>query len=152
MLVSESSSPSRAARATAHRTMVPLPDFWLPSIASIGLWGMLFPPSPFGHQQAGDQGIDGEASVTHNLFLPHVRPLLRPHGGFAADDRSDLGPEQFDSAQHFVVRHRADGQLQEEPLIAEELVLVEDLVDHLLWAADQQGAAWPTFSLEPRPG
>ena len=60
---------------------------------------------------------------------------LRAHG------RRDLGAEQLDRAQHPVVRQRADRELDEEAVVAEELVLEEDLLDHLLRAADEVRAA-----------
>ena len=40
-----------------------------------------------------------------------------------------------------VVRQRADAHLREEALVAEDLVLEEDLLDHLVGAADDERAA-----------
>ena len=52
--------PSSAATATAYRTIVPLPDFWAPSIVSIR--AVLFPDSRVSHS-AGyrDAGLRQEA-------------------------------------------------------------------------------------------
>ena len=56
---------------------------------------------------------------------------LRPHDG------CDLGTEELDRAQDLVVRHRPDGDLEQEALVLEDLVLEEDLLDHLLGAAHE---------------
>jgi hypothetical protein len=41
------------------------------------------------------------------------------------DGRRDFGAENLDRPHHLVVGHRADAQLDEQPLVPEELVLVE---------------------------
>src|SRR4051794_1783714 len=66
--------------------------------------------------------------------------------GYAACDRfahdgRDLLAEELDRPHHLVVRHRADRDLQQEPLMPEDLMLEEDLVDHVLRAADEVRAA-----------
>lgn len=52
----------------------------------------------------------------------------------------DLGAVQLDGAHHAEVIGGADGDLQEEPIVAEEFVLEQDLLDHLLRISDDQGA------------
>src|SRR3954447_11990212 len=59
---------------------------------------------------------------------------------FAYDGR-DLCAEELDRPHHLVVGHCANRDLQQEPLVAEDLVLEEDLVDHVLRAADEVCAA-----------
>src|SRR3954471_23106408 len=57
-----------------------------------------------------------------------------------ADQRGYLGAEQLDGPHDVVVRHRPDRQLGQEPLVAEDRVLSDDLVGHLLGRAHQQRA------------
>ena len=66
-------------------------------------------------------------------------------GELAAHGRRDLGAEQLDRAHDLRVRQRPDAELDEEAVVAEELVLEEDLLDDLLRAADEvrAAAAWP---------
>src|SRR3954454_18800743 len=72
-------------------------------------------------------------------------PLLRRRrrgGGLAAldlaaDDRRDLGAVELDRAHDARVRHRAHAELHEEAVVPEGLVLEENLLDHLLRAADE---------------
>src|SRR5690606_27741599 len=59
------------------------------------------------------------------LSLAGRTPHRPPHR------RRDLRPEQLDRAQHLVVRDGADTELREEALVAEQLVLEQDLVDDL---------------------
>src|SRR5688500_15952289 len=60
---------------------------------------------------------------------------LRANGG------GDLGAEQLDRAHYPVVGQRADADLGQEALVAEELVLEEDLLHALLGAPDEERAA-----------
>jgi hypothetical protein len=53
----------------------------------------------------------------------------------------NLGAEQLDGAHHLVVRNRADADLRHKALVAEKLVLEEDLLRNLLRASDQERAA-----------
>ena len=55
--------------------------------------------------------------------------------------RRDLGPEQLDRPHHVGVRQRADAHLQQEPVVVEDLVLEQDLLDDLVRAADEVRAA-----------
>jgi hypothetical protein len=52
----------------------------------------------------------------------HVRPE------FGSDVRGHLGTEQFDGPNQVGVADAADGELKERPLMAEDLVLKEDLL------------------------
>src|SRR5580692_1130844 len=58
----------------------------------------------------------------------------------AAHDRRDLGGEQLDHPGDFCKRQAADVDLRQEALVAEQLALIEDLVDDLLRAADENRA------------
>src|SRR3712207_7697718 len=49
-----------------------------------------------------------------------------------ADERRDLGPESLDRLEDVGVLHGADAHLREVALVAEELVLEEDLLGDLL--------------------
>ena len=71
---------------------------------------------------------------------PPVRP--RSPRSFSPNRRRDLGTQQLDGSHDMLMRHGADGELSEEALMAEELVLEQDLVDDLLRTADQQRPAW----------
>jgi tellurite resistance protein TerC len=57
------------------------------------------------------------------------------------DGRSYHGPEQLDRAHRQGVRHRADGELEQEAVVSEELVLEEDLLGHLGRAPDEVRSA-----------
>ena len=59
----------------------------------------------------------------------------------AAYQGRDLGPEELDRAQRLLVRERADADLRQEAVVAEELVLEEDLLGNLLGASDGERAA-----------
>ena len=95
----------------------------------------------------------GRLSILANamaVVCPLTRPPTRRVRGVAAPrahDRRDLGAEQLDRAHDARVRQRADAELHEEAVVAEELVLEEDLLDDLLRAADEVRAAqrrgWP---------
>jgi hypothetical protein len=52
----------------------------------------------------------------------------------------NLGAEQLDGAHHLVVRNRANADLRHKALVAEKLVLEEDLLRDLLRASDQECA------------
>src|SRR6202451_804484 len=58
----------------------------------------------------------------------------------AANDRRDLGREQLDHAGNVCKRQAADVDLRKETLMAEQLALIEDLVDDLLRATDENRA------------
>ena len=67
-------------------------------------------------------------------------------GGLAAadlgaHDRRDLGAEQLDRPHHVRVRDRADAHLPDVALIAEQLVLEQDLLGDLLGGPDGERAA-----------
>ena len=53
----------------------------------------------------------------------------------------DLGAEELDRAHDVGVRERADAELDQEAVVAEDLVLEEDLLGDLLRAADEVRAA-----------
>src|SRR6266511_2849675 len=57
-----------------------------------------------------------------------------------ADRGGDLSSKELDGSDGVRVRERTHADLPEEPLVAEDLVLAEDLVDHLLRAAHQERA------------
>lgn len=59
---------------------------------------------------------------------------------FTANNRGDFGTQQFDGAHYFVVGHGADAQHEQEAVVAEDLVLVKDLLDDLIGCADEIGA------------
>jgi hypothetical protein len=65
-----------------------------------------------------------------------------------ADSGGDSGAEELDGAHDLVVGHRAYTELGEEALVAEDLVLVEDLVYGFLGAADGERAMWGTHLVE----
>src|SRR5687768_8735587 len=65
-----------------------------------------------------------------------------PHGG------RDLRPVQLDRSHDLIVRQGPDGELDEEPVVLEDLVLVEDLLHDLLRAADEIRAAQRPRGLE----
>src|SRR5580700_4687403 len=60
----------------------------------------------------------------------------------AANDRRDLGREQLDHAGNVRKRQAADVDLRQETLVAEQLALIQDLIDDLLRAADENRALW----------
>ena len=70
--------------------------------------------------------------MLHRIALPAVSEWCQDaaHGG------GDLGAEQLDGSHYLIVRHRADADLRHKALLAEELVLEEDLLYYLLRAAD----------------
>src|SRR5918998_2290286 len=73
------------------------------------------------------------------------RRSSRARGGPArdllADSGSDLGAEQLYGPHDPIVRQRADADLGYKALVAEELVLEEDLLHDLLGAPDEERAA-----------
>ena len=82
--------------------------------------------------------------------------LHRSDGGSSRAERlahrgRDLRPEQLDRTHDARVRQRADAELHEEAAVPEDLVLEEDLLDHLLRAADEVRAALRPRRLERRP-
>src|SRR3954464_10991655 len=64
------------------------------------------------------------------------------------DRRRHLRPEQLDRPHDARVRQRADAELDEEPLVPEDLVLEEDLLHDLLGVADEVRAAQGARGLE----
>ena len=54
-----------------------------------------------------------------------------------ADHGGDLRPKELDGAHDLGVLQRAHDELQQEPVVVEDLVLMEDLVDDLLRAAGE---------------
>lgn len=50
--------------------------------------------------------------------------------------RRDLGSEQLDGSEETIVRDRADRELEQEPVVVEDLVLEEDLRDEVLRRAE----------------
>src|SRR5580704_31207 len=58
----------------------------------------------------------------------------------AANDRRDLGREQLDHAGNVCKRQAADVDLRKETLMAEQLALIQDLVDDLLRDTDENRA------------
>src|SRR5580700_5392270 len=72
------------------------------------------------------------------------RSIRRPASMLPADrtanHRRDLGGEQLDRARDVRERQAADVDLRQETLVAEQLALIEDLVDDLLRAADENRA------------
>ena len=73
------------------------------------------------------------------------RPRSRDLG---ANDRRDLGPVELDRAHRLRVVEAPDGQLEQEPAVPEDLVLEQDLLDDLLWAADEVRTAERPRGLE----
>ena len=69
-------------------------------------------------------------------------PEVKPGVGYVAARTAGATsvPEQFDRAHDVRVGHGADAHLGEEAAVPEDLVLLEDLLDHLLRAADHEGA------------
>src|SRR5215204_3269737 len=65
-----------------------------------------------------------------------------------ANSRGDLGAEHLDGAHHLLMRNRADADLRHEALVAEELVLKEDLLCDLLRVADHKRTTRLTPHLE----
>ena len=55
--------------------------------------------------------------------------------------RRHHGSHQLDRVHDPLVRHRAERHLCEKAIMIEQLVLVQDLVDHFLRAADRQRSA-----------
>jgi hypothetical protein len=76
----------------------------------------------------------------------HTGPAESPQ--LAADDGRHARAEELDGAHDPVVRHGADAELHQEAVVAEELVLEEDLLRHLLRAADEARAAQRPRGLE----
>ena len=63
--------------------------------------------------------------------------------------RNDLAAEELDRAQDALVRDPADGELEHEPVVAEDLVLEEDLLDDVCPAfprSSRRGASPPCRS------
>src|SRR5215212_8516665 len=92
---------------------------------------------------AAGSRVASEAPASHELS--RRRHVL-------SDRRRHLRPEQLDRAQQLVVRHRPDAELREEAIVAEDLVLLEDLLGHLLRAAHEQVPTRlpPSLELLPR--
>ena len=70
---------------------------------------------------------------------------------FGADDRRHLGAEELYRAHEAPVRHRADAELKQKALVAEDLVLKEDLLDYVLRAADEVRSPERRRSIEVLP-
>src|SRR5262249_47182768 len=86
-----------------------------------------------------DTNGDGNSS----FFVLTMGSEFRPTGlrlDDCANRRGDDGSKELDRAHDFVVRHWADGHLREKAVVVKELVLVENLVDHLLRAAHDESA------------
>src|SRR5262245_45081069 len=64
--------------------------------------------------------------------MPTRSMLCRASRQLLAHARDDVAPEELDRAEDPLVRDPADRELEQEPVVSEELVLEEDLVDHLL--------------------
>src|SRR5690606_8487186 len=64
--------------------------------------------------------------------------------------RGNFRTEELDRAQDVRVGHGTHGELQEEAVVAEQLVLEEDLVDDLGRAADEVRSAQPPLGVELR--
>ncbi len=64
-----------------------------------------------------------------------------PTGDLGSYRRRDLRTEKLDRAQHVRVREGADADLCEKPVMPEDLVLEENLLDHFVWAADNERTA-----------
>jgi hypothetical protein len=86
-----------------------------------------------------------------NVVMPRRRCRDRPWhsqvdsllgGQDLSHGRGDLGAEQFDGLHHRLVGHRPDRHLRQEALVAEELMLKENLLDHLLRASHQKVTSW----------
>src|ERR1700733_12137197 len=90
---------------------------------------------------------------TNRVLSKRSRPLSRPSvyltpdttahpssANRAANHRRDLGREQLDHAGDVRKRQAADVDLRQETLVAEQLALIQDLVDDLLRAADENRA------------
>src|SRR3984957_17552846 len=77
---------------------------------------------------------------TNRVLSKRSRPLSGPFKSSSANHRCDLGREQLDHAGDFGKRQAADVDLRQETLVAEQLALIQDLVDNLLRAADENRA------------
>jgi hypothetical protein len=56
--------------------------------------------------------------------------------------RCDFGTEQLDGSHHRLVGHRSNRHLRQEALMAEELRLEQNLLDHLLGASHEKVTSW----------
>ena len=65
---------------------------------------------------------------------------MRLFAGRAANDRRDLGREQLGHTGNVCKRQAADVDLRKKSLMAEQLALIQDLVDDLLRATDENRA------------
>jgi hypothetical protein len=68
-----------------------------------------------------------QRSPRRSSAVPVVPPALTSRD-LRADDGRNLGAEELDRPHHLGVRHRPDPELQQEPVVTEELVLEEDLL------------------------
>src|SRR6202044_440435 len=108
-------------------------------------------PFPFElqHDVRSDQGrlISLSSSAQADDPVITILPRLLDHplsrmmtASRIANDRRNLGGKHFDHAGDVRKRQAADVDLRQEALMAEQLALVEDLVDDLLRAADEDRA------------
>src|ERR687889_2944251 len=74
-------------------------------------------------------------------LLRACRVRGRSAGDLLADGRGYLGAEQLDGSHRLLVGQRADADLGHKSIVAEVLVLVEDLLGDLLGAADGERPA-----------
>src|ERR1700733_1200641 len=77
---------------------------------------------------------------TNTVLSKRSRPLSGPFKSSSANHRRDLSREQLDHAGHVRKRQAADVDLRQETLVAEQLALIQDLVDDLLRAAAENRA------------
>jgi hypothetical protein len=79
------------------------------------------------------------------LTPPRSNPLLKrpspPRSRLAPDGRSHPSAEELDGAHDLLVRKRAGAELHEKAPVAENLILEEDLFDHLLRTVHEVGSA-----------
>src|SRR5450759_5638778 len=82
-----------------------------------------------------------------STWLLSIRRRLYFPGDPAADDRRYLHRQQFNGLSDFAVWQPANIDLGHETVVTEHLVLVEQLVNDLLWAADKVSAFQAGFPL-----
>ena len=130
--VSQPVASACAARYSSFRTL--LPPYASPELQSSRFAQISTSPPRCSLSLSRRWIGDGPNSngTRSNASMP-IRPILcRASRQFLAHARDDLAAEKIDRAEDPLVRDPADRELQQEAVVAEELVLEEDLVDHFL--------------------
>ncbi|MCB8988531.1 MAG: hypothetical protein H6661_12375, partial [Ardenticatenaceae bacterium] len=86
------------------------------------------------------------ATRTYGIKNPNLSS--RPARNFLSDCWRNPCAQQLNRVEHPVVGHRADAQLQQESLVLKQLVLEQNLFNHLVGTANEIGTSQQARSVE----